>query len=485
MYLKKLPLICSPTTQSIALRVARKSDATIVLAHHASFLMHRVCNGSKMRTRLLLNLLLLISATITQATLNELDYCTTDPRLFVQHASSDCAQSSIVTAIHLPIIDRNPNHALHDYLWAFTHYILHCLPPKAIVVVNEPPKDLSLCEETDLSHIDRYDIPAWGICLAYIITKQTLGEDKFFLLEKPKHEWPYEAENHTDLHDSSDRGNCRANVWLGVEPAIKRSSVPRNYRFTRWFASCPNDMPCKNGLQELPSSYKQAAFQHIRRQTHENFHIKRPRSDLKRIKVLLYDRSDTRRRQWTNAELAYRQLVNNSNLSVRYVRHIPASFPQQVELFAWPDILIAPHGAAQANTVFMRRKTYIIEIWQNCEIEIGLGRYEPRDWTGWHAKHLDLGLVYAQCHEADKPYRTRGWIAKSAKKMNGRHKVRPEEIVALVEEAVERLGDIEMTEDGRLKSNVRIATWVVLGMSFVAVLWLTRMTLRKRKNERV
>lgn len=67
----------------------------------------------------------------------------------------------------------------------------------------------------------------------------------------------------------------------------------------------------------------------------------------------MYDRRDRKpfkvRRKWKNAEELADHLHADERVQVRYVSEMPKSMLAQAALFRWADIVVAPHGAAQAN----------------------------------------------------------------------------------------------------------------------------------------
>lgn len=227
-----------------------------------------------------------------------------------------------------------------------------------------------------------------------------------------------------------------------------------------------------------------------------------------RVHILLYDRNDTTRRQWVNAHEVYERLKLDKRVELNYVRQMPTGFKSQVLLYAWTDIVIAPHGAAMVNTVFMRNGSEVIEIWKHCDENVVGNPFQPRDWTGWHANLLGLQLRYVQCHRAELKFKNESELEERGHGVdtNGRHKVRVDEVLEAVEQAVIRQSKnlVSQTEEvkhsqGRGEEGVlfvvdtdeqydmprRVFTFILMpSCAFIFVVWtlLPRSMSKLRRN---
>ena len=119
----------------------------------------------------------------------------------------------------------------------------------------------------------------------------------------------------------------------------------------------------------------------------------------KLLNVLVYDRKNARRRRWNNVDQTLDKLLLDKRLNVTYLTALPKSFGGQVSVFRTSDIVITPHGAALANSIFMKKGSEVIEINKCCRDEVRLAPEALRAWTGWHAPLLSIGLQYLQCHQ--------------------------------------------------------------------------------------
>lgn len=133
-----------------------------------------------------------------------------------------------------------------------------------------------------------------------------------------------------------------------------------------------------------------------------------------RPQVLIYDRLRTKRRRWRNANNFARRLkyLLADRIDIKYVSTMPASFAGQVALFNRASIHIAPHGAAMANTLFMRENSAVIEIasrqcsttndYEGVIFNAAAMQTDPNAWTVWHTGFLGIHLVHAPCVTMDK-----------------------------------------------------------------------------------
>eukprot|EP00178_Gracilaria_changii_P002814 TRINITY_DN14141_c0_g1_i1.p1 TRINITY_DN14141_c0_g1~~TRINITY_DN14141_c0_g1_i1.p1 ORF type:complete len:438 (-),score=38.61 TRINITY_DN14141_c0_g1_i1:1654-2967(-) len=314
------------------------------------------------------------------------DFCHTDPRL--RMIEDDPSSTSCPAAIYIPELDRNPNHALHDRVWALSHYLKHCVDTESTLVLNEHVfYNLSLCKEEGASLNPKR--PTWGICVAFILSRW----HNILLNFSQSRVWPDEMPMMPDSCFSR-------HIWIGVQPpqsVSKDSGVNvSHFRKLSWFGrNCEQQQPCLGGLGPLPEYLQQAALSNIVSAVYDFLDIEFTPHET--VNILVYDRNDTFRRRWNGAKDVFSKLELQKSLNVRIVHRMPESFSQQVKLFTWADILVAPHGGAMANTIFMRSGSDILEVRRNCEADTRFANFMPWDWTGWHAHLLGLNLMYIGC----------------------------------------------------------------------------------------
>lgn len=248
-----------------------------------------------------------------------------------------------------------------------------------------------------------------------------------------------------------EAGDCfDTEVTFGGKAAQGFGDLREDFRGLSWFGrGCVADgrgecVPegMRSGLVALPERYKAAAMAGVREAVMRlvGEPLRREGAGQGRVRVLLYDRNDTQRRQWANAGDVYERLRKDERIEVRFVRSTPPGLGEQVRLYAWADVLVAPHGAAMVNSLFLRPGAEIVEMWQRCDNNIARDRWVPHDWTGWHASLLDVNVQYVQCHRLMGPYKEPSQLldGKHGPPTNGPHKVRIEEMFELLDSAIAR-----------------------------------------------
>lgn len=396
---------------------------------------------------MLIQLLLLLLLFSVKA----LDICHSDPRVKVLHRTCHPPRN----ALHIPRLGRNPFHALHDIIWAFSHYMVHCAPKELTVYLNERQVNLSACEDYSA---DREAI--WGACLIYFMAQHwnvplILRETSW-----PKG-WPPEPPE-----------KCYArNVFLGaLEQPVEAIRVSQwHFRNLNWFSTV-----CTNGKCDyipLSEELKEEALRHIRFVIRNKFPSNQTRGDI--VNVLLYDRADTRRRQWSNSRKVYELMKKDPRVKINLIHEMPESFPAQVRLFNSQEIVIAPHGAAMANTIFMREGSEVIEIWKYCLMDVAADRKLPRDWTGWHSRQVGLGLTYVQCHVKEHGIRQRFELfkQKTGGLTEGEQIVRIAEILDVFNEAVTRVQMKKRVNKRLTRSSVIGYTYLLASSYFLIALF--------------
>ncbi|OSX77302.1 hypothetical protein BU14_0153s0044 [Porphyra umbilicalis] len=131
------------------------------------------------------------------------------------------------------------------------------------------------------------------------------------------------------------------------------------------------------------------------------------------VRVLLYTRGDMTSRQWLSTGSLVAALRAERAVTVDVVhRLVPSSFAAQAATFAAADVLVAPHGAAAANALFLPPDGAVVEVWRCCW-DAGVARRPtaPRPWSGALAAALGLDLIYVPCIEVRAPLARRDGVA--------------------------------------------------------------------------
>lgn len=139
--------------------------------------------------------------------------------------------------------------------------------------------------------------------------------------------------------------------------------------------------------------------------------------------VLVYGREDATRRIWRNAATFIRLLAQQlpPGIPIHHMKEVPNSFEEQVTVFNEAALLVAPHGAAMANTLFMKERSAILEISSRyCFSERGVAERnitrldmdtvqnasDPNAWVPWHAQSLGFYHLSAPCFHMGEDYNT-------------------------------------------------------------------------------
>lgn len=431
-----------------------------------------------------------------------IDFCDADPRVEVKTAS--CAGADMPTLLlYIRKLDQTPYHALHDSVWPVAHYVAHCastFPQGSITftVFSGGRFNRSGCTG-DKPLIARG--PNWGHCalqsLAARVDGRVVG----------------------DLVNELPPGCFDKTVEFGVRKHVSKTvagvgDLRDDFRAMSYFgrvcaggmeAECDPSVRNRSMLIKMPDDMKGDALRYLResmmRFTNASVPAKEPEW---KTRVLMYDRNDTSRRQWTNTRPIHQRLLKDPRVEVRFVKETPKSLKGQVELYAWPDVIVAPHGVAMVNTIFLREGTDIVEVSKLCDAHVGKHPFLPGDWTGWQAPLLNINLQSVQCHRDEGEYKERHQLLEGdpGPPTNDRHKYRVEEVVELLETALDRqairLRDMKrsgggdpiriqvkniiksMRADGRLRWTSRVSA-LVFGPLCLTLLVMQRGVKKRRR----
>lgn len=379
---------------------------------------------------------------------SDFDYCDGDPRIrTVEH---NCPGNKHV--IHMRRTWGNPNHALHDYLWALSYYINNCARGAVTLLLPDVPlNNIEQC--TNRTHDHKKTSPYWSICVIDAMLKK-LG---------PQHSYKFIKSE--SFLNSTEKICYRTETRVGLLPkenGYYGKHLADHFRILNYYGrnmSMNQGKPYNmSALKPLALTAKKEAFYFIRDAIYEKYDINPERRGLvwnktagdDKIRVLVYNRHNVVRRRWVNAEVVTRRLDKMKDVTYKFYETIPRPFGTQVDLFAWADIFIAPHGAAMVNTIFMKKGADIIEIWKFCLHNVASGPKKPREWTGWHAGLYGLNLTYVQSHKSELPFKKpEELFLTQGPETNGTHKVREEDVMSVFYEALERQKEIMRQEKER------------------------------------
>lgn len=280
------------------------------------------------------------------------DFCNGDPNIVVVNDVECETDTVLLSVLHLRA---NPFHALHDVAWAVVHYAANCVGRSQVLLyLNATLEHPALCMEQEFAAPP----PTWGACLLYTAAvSMGIPERNIFI----------------DATNGKHPVHCaRKTVHFGDPRAFE----PAAFRGTNYLGRTRNN----TGFVHMPARMKSFAFTTLARAVKFAVNGGRPltRSNSK-VHVLLYDRMDTKRRIWVDADSFYLRIEDDPRLEVEFISACPNSFREQLLLYQWADILVAPHGANMANTIFMEAGTDVVEIWPCCQV----CSLHPVFWV-WH-----------------------------------------------------------------------------------------------------
>ena len=316
-------------------------------------------------------------------------FCYTDPGVYVEihdgrkrtrrrSCFGDCKNAETVelreTAIEAPRVSSlcilNPFHGFYDCIWPLVHHLIACrrdLPP--IIV-----KTSSISEQRQKSWVVRAQqmFLQNSMLTNEVIDSVQLAEGKCL---------------------------CFKNVTKFRKQKLWR---PLHYEYLHMFRNT-------TVTSQHPTFLKETGIKHfqetILRSRIGNFEPLTENSP-----ILVYSRRDAGRREWKNVEHFIEALRRNllDSVPIHLIHKVPATFEEQVRIHSEARALIAPHGAAMVNTLFMRENSVVVEIAsRNCllheedvpsfDMEPMMNVSDPNTWVPWHAQGLSLYHFSAPC----------------------------------------------------------------------------------------
>ncbi|EME30569.1 uncharacterized protein Gasu_20320 [Galdieria sulphuraria] len=262
--------------------------------------------------------------------------------------------------------DGNVNHAYHGDIYGFHFFLANCLEYLGENIFIGLPHLYSKDLKKELGSKDN-NWQTWAILLAAIYS---VGKNNILFADSRLHCFPYAV-----VID----GGAWETYW------------------TAPFSIYPVNLTSKKTseiLLQAPESMKAKAVFFFQRASlallSNNITVKEEKAD--KLRVTVYARMDTNRRIWRNCNETLERLEKISCIEIQYVEKMPASFIEQVRLFYETDIFIAPHGAANVNSMFMQRGRFFIEIENRCKRTAG-----SFQWAFWHAPKVGVQMKIISC----------------------------------------------------------------------------------------
>lgn len=364
---------------------------------------------------------------------------------------------ALTQLVSVPSLHGNPFHAFHDTAWAVGYYLLNCVgdPRETFLWIKaDPLTNVTFCEiEPAVYNKSRH--PKWGICLLRNVAIEIGIPHEHILLSENEPKYCFRRSTRV-------KGNFRnlRYTWSPTKHSLfrklwgDRPLVPWEFR--------------RDALRKIARSV-------LAQNTLSVYSIRN------RIQVLAYGRSDIRRRRWRNINESLDLIRSNSLYQVTYLPEMPRAFAAQVDIFRRADIIITPHGAALANSIFMKPGSAIIEVHKCCRQEVRLKPKEPRMWTAWHGKEYDLNITYVQCHRPHQILSIPELKAMEPKENSEdrwcslpEFDVSPEEVYRSVLETGIKVRKIQLNKKAKFKllSNVNIAN-VIFYVELVLLILIT------------
>lgn len=310
---------------------------------------------------------------------------TISARNCIGHCAHKRPESSIFRdfAIEAPRISRlctdNPFHGFYDCIWPLVHYLTTC----ASLLRSNSHKTI-IANNAVLS--DRR-FKSWVVRAQQAYLNES--NSKWSILEKNR-----VAENQC---------LCFNSVVKFANDAFWR---PVRYQFA-------NDPFQDAVLYSHPTVTKRNGLVDFRQVILRSLGLNsNPHKDS--YKIMVYARQDAKRRRWRNVNYFLQLLKSHLPDKVELIslRRIPRSFDEQVTIFNKANLLIAPHGAAMVNTLFMRTGSAVLEIGsRHClpkrsganrnssflDTDTIANVSDPNSWVPWHSQSLGLYHMTAPC----------------------------------------------------------------------------------------
>lgn len=316
-------------------------------------------------------------------------FCHTDPGIQVlkhngrrksRHKTcyGNCKNKTLITihttAVEAPRISTlcilNPFHGFYDCLWPLIHYLLSCRTDKPPIIVKT-------------STIPKARRKSWVV----------LAQQLFL--------------HHSSVTNSvvdiglfkQKQCVCYTNITKFDKHILWR---PIRYQYQQRFHNT-------TVTAQHPAMLKHAALQYFRKTILSHYLLNAlPPGPL--APILIYSRRDAGSRVWINVEDFVNRLAHilSNTVPLKLIHEIPDSFHQQIRLHNQARAIIAPHGAAMANTLFMRQTSVVLEITsRHClqpsensssfHMQSVMNASDPNAWVPWHAESLGLYHLSAPC----------------------------------------------------------------------------------------
>lgn len=276
----------------------------------------------------------------------------------------------------------NPFHGFYDCIWPLLHYLVTCSPlrrlkhPPAIVINNG-----GLSEESYSS---------WVVQAQMAFLQN--NPEKGLILERNR----------------IPRSQC---VCFTSLVRFERGAFWRPIRYQFKYETNADTI-----LSSHPMETKRNGLIAFREIILSRLHLNSRPLRVPYPSVLVYGREDINRRTWCNVGQFIKLLRKKlfAEVHVLYIKRIPINFEEQVSKFNAVSLLIAPHGAAMVNTLFMRPGSAVLEIsskhcfqgnnsWSDStflDTDTIANVSDPNSWVPWHAQSLGIYHVTASCTQA-------------------------------------------------------------------------------------
>lgn len=299
--------------------------------------------------------------------------------------------AAVIAPKMLSLCLMNPFHGFYDCIWPLLHYLSACRPDHPPVVVNN-----AIISENRRS---RWSVRARGMFLK-------------------------NSEASSEIIDlgSLREGEC---ICFRSLMTFRKTTLWRPTRF-QYRQSFGNH----EVLAPHPALLKRDALRLFRESILKSYGIADERQR-NVTKIVVYGRHDAPRRRWLNQDQYMTNLSARlpTGFEVTSMKKVAKAFEQQVLDHSEADILIAPHGAAMVNTLFMREGATVLEIASRQCIDLGNTRTatdlnhavdptDPNTWVPWHAQSLGLYHLVAPCYVPSSGARNGDFVTDNSNLVN-------------------------------------------------------------------